>query len=64
MKCTSKQSKQVWELKAGLYGLHLDPRSWHQTTDLYLIGTGFMASSADPCLYNKNNGGVSTALRG
>ena len=57
-KCTEVQSKKVWKLEAWLYSLRLAPRGWHQTIDPYLISRGFVASTVDPCLYNKNNGEV------
>lgn len=35
--CTPEQAKQVWRLKAWLYGLRLSPKGWNGTFHLFLL---------------------------
>lgn len=54
----SGQVNKLWRLMAWLYGLRLSPRGWHGTIYSYCLEVGFVASTADPCLYNFNDGQV------
>ena len=56
--CSSEQARQVWLLKAWLYGLRLSPKGWNGTFHVYLLEIGFVQSTADPCLYILNAGEV------
>eukprot|EP00752_Nemacystus_decipiens_P002677 g2503.t1 len=56
--CTEEQAQQVWRLKAWLYGLRLSPKSWNGTFHKFLLELGFVASTADPCLYILHAGEV------
>ena len=38
--CASEQAKQVWRLKAWLFGLRLSPRGWYGTLHVYLLKSG------------------------
>ncbi|CAB1100998.1 unnamed protein product [Ectocarpus sp. CCAP 1310/34] len=49
-RCTPEQAKQVWRLKAWLYGLRLSPKVWNGTFHQFLLELGFVPSTADPCL--------------
>ncbi|CAB1096463.1 unnamed protein product [Ectocarpus sp. CCAP 1310/34] len=49
--CSPEQARQVWRLKAWLYGLRLSPKGWCSTFHDFLIEKGFVQSKADPCLY-------------
>ena len=44
----------IWKLNKGLYGLKQSGRLWNETLDKFLIKIGFERSSADHCLYVKN----------
>ncbi len=56
--CSPEQQGKVWRLKAWLYGLRLSPKGWNGTFHDFLLGIGFVQSTADPCLYILNAGGV------
>ena len=56
--CTPAQAKQVWRLKAWLYGLRLSPKGWNGTFHRFLLELGFAPSTADPCLYVLHEGEV------
>ena len=56
--CSSEQDRQVWLLKAWLYGLRLSPKGWNGTFHVYLLEIGFVQSNADPCPYILNAGEV------
>ncbi|CAB1105053.1 unnamed protein product [Ectocarpus sp. CCAP 1310/34] len=49
--CSPEQARQVWRLKAWLYGLRLSPKGWCSTFHDFLIEKGFVQRKADPCLY-------------
>ncbi|CAB1113561.1 unnamed protein product [Ectocarpus sp. CCAP 1310/34] len=49
--CSPEQARQVWGLKAWLYGFRLSPKGWCSTFHDFLIEKGFVQSKADPCLY-------------
>ncbi|CAB1106814.1 unnamed protein product [Ectocarpus sp. CCAP 1310/34] len=49
-RCTPEQAKQVWRLKAWLYGLRLSPKGWNGTFHQFLLELGFVPSTGDPCL--------------
>jgi hypothetical protein len=38
-------------LLRSLYGLKQAPRVWHETIHPFLVGLGFTALEADPCIY-------------
>ena len=40
-----------------MYGLPESPLLWNEEIDLFLTSQGFSSSVADPCLYNKLEGG-------
>jgi hypothetical protein len=42
-------------LLRSLYGLKQSPRLWHQTIHPFLLGIGFRALDADPCIYFKGS---------
>lgn len=52
--CTPRQVKQVWRLKAWLYGLRLWWKGWNGAFDSFLLKISFVQSTADPCLYIRN----------
>ncbi|CAB1110066.1 unnamed protein product [Ectocarpus sp. CCAP 1310/34] len=56
--CSPEQQGKVWRLKAWLYGLRLSPKGWNGTFHDFLLEIGFVQSTADPCLYILNAGGV------
>src|SRR6185312_10526502 len=48
---------RVCRLLKALYGLKQSPRVWNKTCNDYLETKGFKASTSDPCLYVKKEGG-------
>ena len=52
----------VCKLKRSLYGLKQSPRCWNLVLDQYLKSLGFSQSSADQCVYIRNDGGQQTLL--
>jgi hypothetical protein len=43
-------SGKVWRLKEALYGLKQAASAWYKTLHKVMLGLGFTATSADPCL--------------
>jgi hypothetical protein len=52
----------VCKLKRSLYGLRQSPRCWNLVLDDYLKSLGFSQSSADQCVYIRNDGDQQTLL--
>lgn len=49
------QESLVCRLHKGLYGLKQSSRLWNLTFDSFLTSFGFISSSADPCVYFREN---------
>ncbi len=41
-------------LKKTLYGLKQSPREWNEVVDNFMIKQRFVKSTADPCIYSRN----------
>ena len=46
----------VWRLNKSLYGLKQSGRNWNHVLHNFLVGEGFIQSSADPCVYSRGEG--------
>ena len=56
------QESLVCRLHKGLYGLKQSSRLWNITFDSFLTRFGFTSSSADPCVYFRENASEFTFL--
>ncbi|CAM9467817.1 unnamed protein product, partial [Phaeothamnion confervicola] len=54
--------EMVCLLQRSLYGLKQAASNWHRVINTWLIGAGFTASSADPCIYIKTSNGTLTII--
>ena len=45
----------VWKLKKSLYGLKQSGRNWHAVLHEFLLGIDFHQSTADPCVFIRND---------
>nr|GEW81987.1 retrovirus-related Pol polyprotein from transposon TNT 1-94 [Tanacetum cinerariifolium] len=44
---------RVYKVKKALYGLHQDPRAWHETLSTYILDNGFQKGKIDKTLFIK-----------
>ena len=49
------QLNKVCKLRKSLYGLKQSARCWNVTTDRSLKASGYVQSTADPCIYTKKS---------